>query len=807
VLAEARIAIIGGGIAGCSLAYHLTRLGETDVVLLEQHELTSGTTWHAAGLCTQFSSSYNLMGLLQRSVRLYQELGAELGSPSLYRATGSLRLASTADRIDEFEHVAGVASLLEVPFEIVSAERSAELFPLLDPGGILGAAHLPTDGWVDPTSVTNALARRAREQGARILRHTQVTAIEKTPSGWRLKTGKGEILAGAVACAAGQWSRELAAMVGARLPLVSLPHQYVLTAPIEPLARRERELPVLRDPDSSYYVRQDGAGLLLGPFERGVTPWAENGIPPGFHNRLLRPDLRRIMPVLERATRRIPILAETPVRKTLSGPDAYTPDGRCLMGPVPGLKDFHVLTGFSIFGVVFSGGAGGYAAEWLLEGQPSDNMWELDVRRFGDYARAAYVASRAVEVYEREYDVTYPEEERSAGRPLKTGPLYGRLHARGAVYGARFGWERPLWFAKDGSADDVYSFRRGNWHEQVGAECRAVRSGVGVLDQTSFAKYELSGSGAETLLDRLCANRLPQEVGQLCLTQMCTPRGGIECDITLTRLAPDRFYLVSAAATETHDLAWLERHVPTDGSVQLQNLTGRLGVLTLAGPRSRDVLQELTRTNLSREAFPFFRCRELDVGMAPVRALRISFVGELGYEIHHAIEYQWNLYDQLLEAGERLGIVDFGYRALESMRLEKAFRLWGADLSPDWSPLQAGLGHCVAFDKGDFIGRDALLAERARGVESVLSCLVVRDAGADAHGHEPVFEPGGKRPIAYVTSGGFGHTLGLSLAMAYLPVALASPGTKLEVAILGQQRSAAVVKQPLYDPANERLLS
>jgi dimethylglycine dehydrogenase len=364
-----------------------------------------------------------------------------------------------------------------------------------------------------------------------------------------------------------------------------------------------------------------------------------------------------------------------------------------------------------------------------------------------------------------------------------------------------------MWFAKDGSAEDVYSFRRGNWHDQVGEECRAVRSAVGVLDQTSFAKYELSGPGAEALLDRLCANRLPREIGRMCLTQMCTPRGGIECDLTVTRLADDRFYLISAAATETHDLAWIERHLPDNGSVRLENLTGRIGVLTLAGPRSRELLQALTRTDVSREAFPFFRCRELEVGMAPVRALRVSFVGELGYELHHELEYQWHLYDQLLESGESLGLVDFGYRALESMRLEKAFRLWGADLSADWTPLQAGLGHCVAFDKGDFIGREALLAERERGVASVLSCLVVDDAGADARGHEPVFEPGAEQPIAYVTSGGYGHTLGRSLALAYLPATHASPGTKLEVAILGRHRPADVVGQALYDPGNERLLS
>jgi dimethylglycine dehydrogenase len=803
----ARIAIIGGGIAGCSAAYHLTRLGETDVLLLEQHELTSGTTWHAAGLCTQFSGSVNLMGLLKRSVDLYRELSSDRDTLSPYHETGSLRLATTPDRIDEFEHAAGVASLVGVPFEIVDAERAAELFPLLDPSGILGAAYLPTDGWVDPSTVAHALAKQAQARGARILRHTPVTGLERITGGWKLSTPNGNVLADVVLCAAGQWAREVAALAGAHLPLVSLPHHYVFTERLDVVARSETELPVLRDPDGGCYVRQDGDGLLVGPFEQDIEPWAEDGIPKGFHNRLLRPQLSRILPTLEAAARRVPLLAETPIRKALNGPDSYTPDGRCLMGPVPGLEDFHVLTGFSIFGIVFSGGAGSYAAEWVLDGQPSDNMWELDVRRFGGYAGSAYTARRAVEVYQREYDVHYPEEERPAGRGLKTGPLYDRLRARGAVYGARFGWERPLWFAKDGPAEDFYTFRRGNWHDTVGHECRAVRRAVGVLDQTSFAKYEVSGPGAEAFLDRLCANRLPAEPGRISLTQMCTPRGGIECDLTVTRLADDRFYVVSAAATETHDLAWIERHVPEDGSVRIDNVTARLGVLTLAGPRSRELLQGLTRTDLSRDAFPFFHCHKLEVGMAPVRALRVSYAGELGYELHHPVEYQRHLYDQLLEAGKGFGLVDFGYRALESLRLEKCYRLWGVDLSADWTPLMAGLERFVAFDKGDFVGRDALLAEREAGPRATLAALVVDAGDADAHGHEPIFKPEGSDPVAYVASGGYGHTLGLSLALAYLPPPLSTPGTDLEVTILGERRPARVAAQPLYDPAGERLLS
>jgi glycine cleavage system aminomethyltransferase T/glycine/D-amino acid oxidase-like deaminating enzyme len=805
---DARIAVIGGGIAGCSLAYHLTVRGETDLVLLEQYELTSGTTWHAAGLCTQYSGSYNIGSLLRRSVQLYRSLEAETGLPVAYHRTGSLRLATSRDRLDELWHVKGVADQIGVAFEVVQPERVQALFPLLDPAGVVGAAHLPDDGWVDPASVAGALARSAQRRGARILRRARVTGLARDSRGWTLETTQGSLRAGTVVIAAGQWSPHVAGLAGLHLPIVPVEHQYVLTEPVAGLPPAHADaLPVLRDPDGSFYVRQDGEGLLVGAFERDGRTWALGGIPRGFANRLLRPDLRRITPNLEAAERRVPVLAETPLHKTVNGPDGFTPDGRPLMGPLPGTRDLWVLAGFCFFGIVYSGGAGAYAADWLVDGQPSDSMWELDVRRFGDYARSVrYVAARALDGYAREYAIHFPEEERPAGRPLKTGPLYDRLLARGAVFGARFGWERPLWFARDGEqARDVYSFRRGSWFEAVGEECRAVRARVGVLDQTSFAKYEVSGPGAEAWLDRLCANRLPAVPGRMALTQALTPRGGIECDLTVTRLAADRFYLVSAAATQDHDRDWLERHLPENGSVRLDDVTGRYGVLTIAGPRSRDLLAALTTADVSREAFPFFTCRELEVAMAPVRALRVSYVGELGYELHHPLEYQRHLYEALLEAGGPLGLVDFGYRALESLRLEKAYRLWGADLSADWTPLQAGLGRFVAFDKGDFVGRDALLAQRERGLDRELACLVVDAPGLDCHGFEPVFDGSGG-PIAYVTSGGFGHTLGLSLAFSYLPVEHAQPGTALSVELLGERYAARVVEQPAYDPRNERLL-
>lgn len=805
---DARVVVVGGGIAGCSLAYHLARLGESDVLLLEQHDLTSGTTWHAAGLCTQFSRSYNLMTLLRRSVDLYRSLEAETGFPAPYHETGSIRLAGSRDRVDELWHAKGVADQVGVPLDIVLPERAVELFPLAHTDGVLAAAHLPTDGWVDPASVTNALAKSAQARGVRIERRTTVTGLRREQGAWTVEAGDRQIRAGVVVIAAGQWSRQVAQLAGADLPIVPIEHQYLLTEPVEGLPARTSELPVLRDPEGSYYVRQDGEGLLVGPFEEDATPWSVDGVPRRFPNRLLKPNLKRITPNLDAAARRIPILAQTGLVKTINGPDGFTPDGRALMGPIPGQRDLWVLGGFCFFGIVYSGGAGSYAAEWIVEGQPSDTMWELDVRRFGDYARSSrYVVARARDGYAREYAIHYPEEERPTARPLKTDPIYDRLAARGAVFGARSGWERPLWFARDGDdRHDVYSFRRGNWFDRVADECRAVRAGVGVLDQTSFAKFEVSGPGAETALDRLCANALPPGVGRMALTQMCTERGGIETDVTVTRLGDDRFYVVSAAATEAHDLAWIESHLPDDGSVRLENVTARYGVLTLAGPRSRELLQGLTRADVSREAFRFFTMRELEVGMAPVRALRVSYVGELGFELHHPLEYQRHLYELLVDAGRPLGLVDFGYRALESLRLEKAYRLWGADMSADWTPLEAGLGRFVDFDKGDFIGRDALLRQREQGIARDLACLVVESPRADCHGYEPVYD-GGSAPIAYVASGGYGHTVGRSIALSYLPVEAAAPGTALTVELLGERFPALVVEQPLYDPSSERLLS
>lgn len=802
---RARVAIIGGGIAGCSVAYHLAQRGCDDVVLLEHNELTSGSTWHAAGLCTQFAANPRTMRLLRRSLDLYEALEHDTGHAVGLHRCGSIRLAESPERLDQLHHVRGVAEQVGVPFRLISAQEACELFPLMVGERVRAAAHLPSDGHVDPSGVTTALAAGAVARGATLHRHTAVSALERERGAWMIETTRGALRADVVVNAAGQWARQVGRLAGVELPVVPLEHHYVVTEPLAQLRRGGSELPVLRDPEGSFYARQEGEALLVGPFERNPSPWAVDGIPDGFHGRLLPPRLDAIEDVLVAAARRIPCFETAGLKTLINGPDGYTPDGRALLGPVPGLKDFHVLAGFSIFGIVFGGGAGALAAEWILDGEPSEDAWELDVRRFGPYASARrYLIPKALDAYTREYAIEFPHEERPVARPLKTSPLYDLLGERGAVYGVRSGWERPVFFSRAGAREE-YSYRRASWHEAVRAECVGVRRGVGVLDQTSFAKFEVSGAGAERYLDHLCANTLPADPGGMALTQMCTPEGGVECDVTVTRLTEERFYVVSAAATEAHDDAWLRAHLPGDGSVRLENVSARYGVLTLAGPASRELLAATTDADVSRAAFPFFRCREIEVGMAPVRALRVSFVGELGYELHHPLEYQRHIYEQLLQAGRKLDLIDFGYRALESMRLEKAYRLWGSDLRTDFTPLEAGMDRWVRLEK-PFIGRDALSAVAQNGGPArSLACLTVDADGADPHGFEPVRD--GERVVGFVTSGGYGFRVERSIALTYLPRDYCAPGTQLTVEILGERQPAAVAQAPLYDPSNELLIS
>lgn len=803
---RARVVVVGGGIAGCSTLYHLCELGWTDTLLLEKGGLTCGSTWHAAGLCTQFHSSRPMTRLLMRSLDIYRSLKGPSDLPVDMRTVGSIRLATTPDRVDEVRAREGLAKSLGLPYEVIGPGEVSELFPLATVDDVLAAAYLPTDGYVDPTAVTQAFAYNAREAGAVVSEGTAVTGFSQTEDGWIVHTNRGEVECEHVVNCAGMWARQVGALAGTRLPIVPLEHHYVVTEGIDAVGRLETELPVLRDPEASFYVRGEGEGLLIGPFEFSPKSWSERWVPEDFEGRLLPANLERIMSVLLDAAKRVPELEAAGLKTLLNGPDGYTPDGLCLMGEVADLPGFHVLAGFSIFGIVFGGGAGEYLAQWIVNGQPDECMWDVDVRRFGPYADSyAHRVPRALETYAREYKTHHEDEEALAGRPIKTDPIYDLLAERGAVFGSRFGWERPLWFSQPGEpVVDEPSLRVPEWHGPVGRECRTVRAGVGVLDQSSFAKFTLTGSGAEQGLARLCSNRLPAEVGRISLTQMLNEAGGIEGDITVARVAEDSFYLVSAAATEEHDLAWIRGNLPRDKDIEVRNVTARYGVLTIAGPRSRELLSGLTDFDISKKGLPFFRHAEAELAGVPVRVMRLSYVGELGFELHHPVEYSRTLYKALLAVGEDYGLIDFGYRALESMRLEKGYRLWGKDILPTNTPIEAGFGWLIDWDH-DFIGREALLACREAGPERLLASLSLDPGRRDAYPHQydPIYRDG--ELVGFVAAGGYGHTLERSVALAYLPVDLAVSGEQVDVSILGERTSATVSREPLFDPQNQRL--
>jgi dimethylglycine dehydrogenase len=800
----ARVAVIGGGIMGASLLYHLARAGWTDIVLIERGELASGSTWHAAGNTPHFNTSLNLSRIHLASTELYQRLEAETGQAVGFHRPGSLRLASVPNRMDEYLRHRGKARTIGVPFEVIGPDEIRRLHPLVETHGLLGAVWNPEDGHVDPTSVTQALVKGALDLGACVHRHTCVTALERTPGGeWRIVTDRGDILAEAVVNAAGTWAREIGQLTGLDLPIVPMEHQYLVTEAIPEVAALGRELPLLREVDVSYYLRQEAQGLLLGPYERAARPFGVGGIPPGFGADLLPPDPERLRSIVEAAMARVPALARAGVQRIVNGPITYTPDGNPLLGPAFGLPGYWLACGLS-FGITQAGGLGRYLAEWIVEGQPSIDLWELDPRRYGAYATERYAVARCIDIYEDEYAIVYPQDDRRPGRPARTSPLYDRFRAAGAVFGVRNGWERPYWFAPPGTEPrDRPSFRRTNWFDAVGREARAVREHAGLLELSSFAKYEVRGPGAEALLDRLCANRLPR-LGRISLSQLLNPHGTIECDVTVTRLEPERFLVLSAAVAELHDLDWLRRHAPADGRVSIENVTARSGVLILAGPRARDVLRRVSDADLSNGAFPWLAARRIQVGSVPVLALRINFVGELGWELHHPVEYQIALYEALRGAGLDLGLVDFGLRAMDSLRLEKAYRAWGADINTEVTALEAGLERFVAFDKGDFVGRAALLEQRRGGPRKRLATLEVDALDADCWGSEAVWA--GDRVVGITTSGGYAHWLGRSLAVAYVDAEVSAPGTRLEVEILGERRPARAAAEPLFDPENLRPL-
>ena len=804
----ARVVVIGGGVVGVSTLYHLARKGWTDALLLERKELTSGSTWHAAGLLPLFNMSYSVGQLHKYSVNLYSALAAETGQDVGLRTVGNIRLATTPDRLDEYRQYAGVARTIGVRVEFLTPEQVCELWPLAVADGLVGAIRHPEDGYIQPADLTQALARGARQRGATIERQTCVTAIERTSGAeWRVRTDQGDVLCEHVVCATGNFARATGAMVGLDIPVLPVQHQYLVTeshADIQ--ARRARGLPemgVLRESDGSWYMREEAGGLLLGPYEQGAPACYVDGPHPQSEYELFDADLDRLAPHIESAMRRVPAFAELGIKRVFNGAIAYTPDGSPLVGPAWDMPNLWLNEGHS-FGITAAGGAGWQLAEWIVEGEPSIDMLGVDPRRFGAYATGAYLKAKNEEAYANVFTIHYPDEERPAGRPLRTAPCYERMKSLGAVFGQKFGWERPNWFAPPGTPQqDHWSFRRSHWFAAVGEECRNVRDNVGLLDMTAFAKARVSGPGAAAFLNRLVANRLPR-VGRVALCHALNSRGGVHSEFTVHREAAQRFYLVSAGAFQRLDHDWLRRQMPSDGSVYFEDLTAAMGVLVVAGPKSRTLLERVCDAPLANASFPWLTGRDAGVGRAPAKLLRLNFVGELGFEIHHGIEYQNVIFDALMQAGQDLGLAPFGIRAMDSLRIEKSYRMVGAELSIEYAALESGLDRFVRVDKGDFIGRNGLLAWQQRGFANAFVTLEVDGPpDADPLGNNPLYV--GKEMVGRATGGNYGFRVAQSLALAMLRPELAAEGTTLDIEVLGERYPARVVPESPWDPRNERL--
>jgi dimethylglycine dehydrogenase len=805
---HARVVVIGGGVVGVSTLYHLTKKGWSDVVLVEKMDLTHGSTWHAAGLLPLFNMSYSVGQLHKYSVDLYKTLEQETGQDVSFHVTGNLRLATNKERMDEYHKYCGTANTIGVPFEIITPAQVKELWPLCNTDGLVGALYHPHDGHIAPADVTQAMAIGARNGGAEINRHTEVIGIEQKKNGeWLVRTAKGDITCEHVVSAVGAWARQVGVMVGLDVPVISVEHQYIVTDEIPELVERHKaglpEMAVLRESDASYYLREERQGLILGPYEKGAKVWAVDGVPKDFGQELLPADMDRLEPHIEAAINRVPIFGTAGIKDCINGPIPYTPDGSPMVGPAWGLKNYWLNEGHS-FGITAAGGSGWQLAEWIVEGEPGIDMMAVDPRRFGAYANKVYTKLKNEEAYEHVFIIHYPDEERPAARPAKTSPCHERLAAQGAVWGQRYGWERPNWFAPKGvEPKDVWSFRRSNYFEHVGNECRLVRERVAIIDITSFTKHEVSGPGAERYLDRLVARRLPQKLGRISLSHALTPSGGVRSEFTITRFGPDRFYLISSGAAERYDHDLLLKNLPDDGGVRLDNLTERYGCLVLVGPRSRDVLAKLTDADVSNDAFPWLTAQEIIIGVAPVRALRVNFVGELGWELHHPIEYQNHLFEELLKAGEECAIGHCGMRAMDSLRIEKSYRMWAQDLTIEYSAFEAGLDRFVHLDKGEFVGRNALAKQKQAGVPQRFITLEAEVDDADPLGNEPLYRNG--EMIGRTTAGAYGHVVGKSLALAYVKPTVAAPGTALEIEILGERRNAKVIQESPWDPQNTRL--
>lgn len=787
---------------GVGLLYHLAHEGWTDTVLVEKDELSSGSTWHAAGLVPHFIGSLNTAKVHAYASDLYTRLEEETGLNTGWHGCGAVRLARNPDEVDWFKYVHGILQLVGVESHLIGPAEIPVLHPLLSVDDVALGLHTPGDGWTDPSAATSAMAAGARQLGAEISRHNRVLDMNQLPDKrWEVITEKGRIVAEHVVNAAGSYGPQLGAMVGLDVPIVSVIHQYIVTEAIPEVAALSTELPVIRDPRASCYIRQEHDGLIIGPYEtEGSKPYGVDGIDWDLTFHLTPPEVERLLPWLGLAAERVPAFEAAGIKQVVSGPITHTPDAGYLMGPAPGLHNYWMCVGASI-GITQGPGVGKYLAQWMVHGQTEINVREMDPRRFGPYAPGRYTYERSLDEYHEMYQVRMPGEYREAGRPVRQSPLYETLNAKGAQWQEVYGWERVQYFAPD-MKPEVYSFRRGSAFEPTGAEVMAIRERVGIADLSAFSKYWVTGSDAAALLDRLSANRLPAADGGMRLVHMLTELGGIESEMTITRLGPDRFYINSAIVAEHHDLDWLRFHIREGEDVTVEDVTNSTGILAVTGPKSRDVLAQLTSTDLTNPSFRWLTGKPIKVAGIECLALRVSYVGELGWELHHRLEQMVDLYDALQQAGSDHGIVDFGSRAMNVMRIEKAYKAWGAELTTEITPIEAGIERFVDFDK-DFIGKEATLKRKGEDLAMVCVYAELDVEDADCRGNEPVYD--GESMIGITTGGAYGYSVGKSLFFAYVHPDYSQPGSSFTVRVMDEARDAVVLEQAAWDPDNERL--
>ncbi|MFQ6023636.1 MAG: FAD-dependent oxidoreductase [Acidiferrobacterales bacterium] len=798
-----RVVVIGGGVTGCSVLYHLAKMGWKDVVLLERSELTSGSSWHAAGVIHTINADPNIARLQGYTIKLYEEIEKLSGQSCSVHRPGGIYLASTPERLDYLKQERAKARYMGLDSDFITMEEVKELNPLVETKHFTGALFEPADGHVDPAGVTHAYARAARHYGAEVHRNTPVEDLRQRSDGtWDVMTPAGTINAEIVVNAAGLWGREVGRMAGVDLPLLPMEHQYIITEPIKEIEELGREIAVTIDYEGNAYTRQEGKGLLIGTYEPGCRPWSVRGTPKDFGHELLQPDLDRFVDRMEIAYERMPTLATAGIKNVTNGPFAFAPDGNPLIGPVPGMRNFYVACAV-MAGFCQAGGVGLCLAEWIIEGEPNIDVFAMDVARFGEHATSGYTIEKVKENYSRRFIITYPNEELPAARPWKTTSIYENLKERGAVFGTSFGLEHALWFAPEGvEPREIPTFRRSNAFEYVAEECRAVRENVGILEIANFAKYEISGTGAERWLDRIFANHMPK-TNRLLLSPILSPKGRLAGDLTVGKLGDERFYIFGSGVMQAAHMRWFLRHLP-DSGVMVRNCSNELHGLAIAGPQSRELLSRLTLEDVSRNTFRFLDLKEFEVAGIKCIVARISFTGELGYEIYCPSAYQLALYDAIMTAGANMDVKLFGGRALFSLRLEKNYGIWTYEFRPDFTAAEAGLDVFIDFDKAvDFIGKEPALAERGAGPKRRLVVLVVDADDADVNRDEPVFHNGGC--VGYVTSGGYAHYTKNSVAMAYVPAELAREGTEFEIEILGAKRPAKIQLEPLYDPKRERM--